>query len=94
MFEISNIQRKHITVDQAERTSEISLLCSVIPLSNSSLMKKEFNLQEGWSGNFLCIVSVISADAVLPLLLAKRQDIQFLSVSEGSKEGPEYSQCK
>ena len=69
-------------------------LCSVIQLSNSPLMKKEFNLQEGWSGNFLCIVSVISPDAVLPPLLAKQQDIQFLHVSEGSKEGPEQSQCK
>lgn len=50
-------------------------LCSVTPLSDSPCTKKDFNLQEEQSGNFLSLSSVFTGYFF------------FLHASEGAKEG-------
>lgn len=64
MYDISNVQRKLITADQAERPLESSLPQLLSHCQILLSQEKEFTLQEGWSGNFLCLSSVISPEAV------------------------------
>lgn len=66
MYDISNVQRKHITADQAEQPLESSLplLLSHCPILLSQ--RKEFTLQEGWSGNCLCLISDFTGGSSCP----------------------------
>lgn len=64
MYDISNVQRKPITADQAERPLESSLPQLLSHCQILLSQGKEFTLQGGWSGNFLRLSSMISPEGV------------------------------
>lgn len=82
-----------MTADQAERPLESSL---PLLLSHCLILlsqRKEFTLQEGRSGDFLCLSSVISLEQFLPPPLAEWQEGHIPHASEGAKEGPGSCVC-